>query len=129
MKPEAIRIAISEACGWKLINLPNHPNGSKILWKTPAGEQLQSGTIHTLPDYLNDLNAMQAAMKYAAEHLMDSDQWEEFGKRIEQSHPHAMLNNGDETDFWGFATLMAETSAATLAESFLRTLNLWKEEA
>lgn len=58
MTPEAQRIAIAEACGWK--------EGTTGLWQDPA----KSG-YYACPDYLNDLNAMHEAEKAmtTAQHL------------------------------------------------------------
>jgi hypothetical protein len=54
MKPQQQRIAIAEACGWTKIYFDN--------------DQALIGHNHTgwarlLPDHLNDLNAMHAALK------------------------------------------------------------------
>ena len=56
MTPEAQRIAIAEACGWR-----RHPDG--INWAKPdAGFYPLPKWI---PDYLNDLNAMHDAEIHA----------------------------------------------------------------
>jgi hypothetical protein len=52
MTPEAQRIAIAEACGWKWFN------GNNQFWITPDGN---CDGKQPLPDYLNDLNAMHEA--------------------------------------------------------------------
>lgn len=51
MTDEQMRIAIAEACGWKLIQrLQSGWHG----WR-------EQGPLQELPDYLNDLNAMHEA--------------------------------------------------------------------
>jgi hypothetical protein len=50
MKPEAQRIAIAEACGWR--------NSSDGIWWMHASNDL---AFRKPPDYLNDLNAMHEA--------------------------------------------------------------------
>lgn len=50
MTDEQMRIAIAEACGWK-------PDKRGLGWLSPHGYYAPE------PDYLNDLNAMHAALK------------------------------------------------------------------
>ncbi len=57
MTPEAQRIAIAEACGWRWTDVGN---GQRLL-KLPANWNV------SLPDYLNDLNAMHKAEKILTE--------------------------------------------------------------
>jgi hypothetical protein len=69
MTPEAQRIAIAEACGWVEIKsevdwLPNLITG--LFTKphlTKPGKVKVWITRREIPDYLNDLNAMRAALK------------------------------------------------------------------
>ncbi len=71
MSPEAQRIAIAEACGWRFENygtreFPNlywrvfNPDG-KLIEKYFTGADFRAVYV---PDYLNDLNAMAEAMNY-----------------------------------------------------------------
>lgn len=142
MTDEQIRTCIAEACGWKKVGhslaglggfppagyekhpLPSpeaHPQDWRIRDGYHPGEQW-----FTLPDYLNDLNAMHEAEAFAMSDLMDSDQWEEYGKHLETYHPSATLLTGESVDYHEFATLMHST-ARQRAEAFLRTLGLWEE--
>ena len=108
MKPEAQRIAIAEACGWKRSDLrPSwcHPdnwsmakNGSYEVWVSRD----------KLPDYFNDLNAMHEAEKVLnekQEDIMNSTLW----------------NIMDGRKYLWHAT------ASQRAEAFLRTVGQWKE--
>lgn len=59
MSDEKIRIAIAEMCGW--VKHKRNDRGN-MEWMSPNGTLL-TGT-HTIPDYLNDLNAMHEAEKW-----------------------------------------------------------------
>ena len=110
MNPEQQRIAIAEACGWKLKS-----NGLSPMWswqneslihriKWVAHKVMASQGV--LPDYLNDLNAMHEAEKVLTESQMTTM----------SQYLHRKLGM-----LWGFAT------ADQRAEAFLKTLNLWTE--
>ena len=73
MTPEEKRIAIAETCGWKGVRsdwdaaLRVYGNPSTSLIGTPPCNQTEGwdkrDSFWTLPDYLNDLNAMHEAEK------------------------------------------------------------------
>ena len=101
MKPEAQRIAIAEACGFT-------PSKKGDWWHTPEGNQCFASE---LPDYLNDLNAMNEAEKAVCRR----------GNNVgETLFGHLVEICGCEIDA-AFAT------AAQRAEAFLRTLGKWEE--
>lgn len=110
MIPEAQRIAIAKACGWKI--WASYDDGS-IFYDSP--ENYSGGNIlarypdldgsNKLPDYLNDLNAM-----HEAEKKLTTDELWDYCDLLDG------LNGGH------IAT------AAQRAEAFLRTLNLWTDE-
>jgi hypothetical protein len=64
MKPELQKIAIAKACGWKHdtrdLRIAGIPIEDSFPWISPDGERAYPQQI---PDYLNDLNAMLAALK------------------------------------------------------------------
>jgi hypothetical protein len=94
MTPEAQRIAIAEACG-------------TMKWSYA----LPTKTIAcTVPDYLNDLNAM-----HAAEKVIGPIKGIEFC-----CHLNDMGMSGE----WEILT----ATAAQRAEAFLRTLSLWRDD-
>ena len=64
---------------------------------------------HSVPDYLNDLNAMHEALKFIGEIKGIDLCW----------HLNDMGISGE----WEILTATAEE----LAEAFLKTLNLWEE--
>lgn len=116
MKPEAQRVAIAEACGWVAIT-------SDMVGRWPNSQS--SGDCDTIPNYLNDLNAMHEAEK-TLEHmtpLYDCTliQIISDGEFDLQKHPVASMHYVD-------ALLGIHATAAQRAEAFLRTLNLWKDE-
>jgi hypothetical protein len=106
MKPDEQRIAISEACGYSKVGEPDCWHWLK------DGEDAGTHMEH-LPDYLNDLNAMQAAVDHM--NATQPDNWndEDFLVRlcgITSGRPHT-------------------ATAAQWAEQFLKTLGKWKGEA
>ncbi len=118
MTPEEMRVAIEKVCPNRICGVP--------VW------QFYNGTVWNIclnGDLLDDLNAMQSAMQYASEHLMDADQWEKFGKELESQHTTACLKaaDADEVDYHDFATLMTELTAAQIAEAFLKAVGKWKD--
>lgn len=109
MNPEAQRIAIAEACGWKLI--PEYYNGPdsppEFTTVTPEGNHL----CGFFPDYLNDLNAMHEAEKVLREG--HSVRWQVY------------------KDYLGVICGMENTptihaTAAQRAEAFLKTIGKWE---
>jgi hypothetical protein len=109
MKPEQQRIAIAATCG--IVKQPN-------AW---SGVIASTGEFCTIPDYLNDLNAM-----HEAEKLLTPEQFEKYldwldiacGGELELS---AMLTGPE------FAFGLLHSTSAQRADAFLRTLNLWKD--
>ena len=100
MTPEAQRIAIAEACGWKYIK-------SKKRWDAPNGGW---DYVETLPDYLSDLNAMHEAEKvlYADGH--DSDRACDYRANLV---------------ICADAGMSSSATAAQRAEAFLRLHGKW----
>ena len=99
MTPEQKRIAIAEACGWTHYHLD--------LWVPPGTEDFSELDCDSLPDYLNDLDAMHEAENGLTESQM----------LTMSQYLHRQLGL-----LWGFAT------ATQRAEAFLRTLNLWTND-
>jgi hypothetical protein len=132
MTPEAQRIAIAEACGWR--KLPRED--IEMLWPckeyvTKADvdlnaigvsqglvmsppERSRHGSIP--PDYLKDLNAMREAEKKLTE-----DKWPKYREHLRT----AVLGPVRVVSQWCKADIHA--TAAQRAEAFLRTLNLWND--
>jgi len=98
MNDSEMQIAIAEACGWKL-----HPKNDYIVIPPNSPNSVQPR--HTLPDYLNDLNAMHEAEKS----LLETEDW---------------ICYHDELRDMIFPVWHA--TARQRAEAFLKTLNLWK---
>ena len=119
MTPEQQRIAIAEACGWRLFSQ------FKNLWAPPRSVVEYDCDAYPLPNYLKDLNAMHEAEEHAIHNLMDADEWMEYGMLLKRSHPHGLFLNG-EIDYHDLATVCHAT-AAQRAEAFLRTIGKWEE--
>lgn len=111
MSQEEQRIAIAEACGWKC-NGHADQIAATVGWEfacqfviAPEGKLV---THNSIPDYLNDLNAMHEAEKVLnekQEDIMNSTLW----------------NIMDGRKYLWHAT------ASQRAEAFLRTIGKWKE--
>lgn len=108
MTPEQQRIAIAEACGWRIKR--RDITGFNV-WepdaKLPA--QLCNNLENKIPNYLNDLNAM-----HEAERVLTSDLRIDYLEEV--------------SAFTGSYGASLYATAAQRAEAFLRTLNLWKEK-
>jgi hypothetical protein len=109
MKPEQQRIAIAEACGWKHYH--------EDLWVSPNVTDFSELDCEQLPDYLNDLNAMNSAVlqKFNGP---SHEGWAFIDNlRVACGIPHS-------------STCMALVcaTAAQRAEAFLKTLNLWTND-
>lgn len=109
MSQEEQRIAIAEACGWKC-NGHADQIAATVGWEfacqfviAPEGKLV---THNSIPDYLNDLNAM-----HEAENSLTTAQMTTMSQYLYRRL--GML--------WGFAT------ASQRAEAFLRTIGKWKE--
>lgn len=126
MKPEEQRIVIAEACGF----VPMYQNCSweTQVWHVPGGtfDKLENCRVfESLPDYLNDLNAM-----HEAEGRHDFDMHNNrYGRilaevvtRQSQGHHHITAN-------WWTVKRVARATAAQRAEAFIRTIGKWNTDA
>jgi hypothetical protein len=138
MSPNAQRIALAEACGWKLENY-GPPGRESLYWRLiqPNGtvrESCMTGEDWTravcsrlVPNYLNDLNAMHEAEKTLME-----DQWNEYSRNLDRivlrdklvKDPLHHINVSRFID-----VLLIHATAAQRAETFLRTIGKWLEDA
>lgn len=125
MKPEAQRIAIAEACGWKIkfevgFNKPHvvKPDGEEIFYPNSYNESYsnvwQALYFKQIPDYITDLNAIHEAEKVLTEDQQDAY----LDALYEVCNPDSMYR-----DDWR----MCNATAAQRAEAFLRTVGKWKE--
>ena len=110
MTPEKQRIAIAEACGWKLVE--DNPDYEPY-WEDPKGNMIAKvGSQNRLPDYLNDLNAMHVAEKT-------------LNQNLAAEYARMLTSTAWQSEQPTFAPMTA--TAAQRAESFLRTINQWEE--
>lgn len=123
MKTNEQRIAIAEACGWKLQNVENLSVGEVLAygrrWWRHAGDKTIS-TLSNLPDYLNDLNAM-----HEAEKVLSHEQKLKYYHHICGSVRRENGQSDHETIYVPLHTTHA--TAPQRAEAFLKTLHLWTE--
>jgi hypothetical protein len=116
MKPEQQRIAIAEACGWRIesdgantfVYSPNKTSGTGYRMNDIRHPKI----IKLLPDYLNDLNAM-----HEAEKALDPIRQCRYAETLYR----LMIGNHAVSGF-----MKIHAAAALRAEAFLKTLNLWK---
>jgi hypothetical protein len=94
MTDEQINLKIAEVCGWFYYDGWNHPDGR-----------------NTLPNYVNDLNAMHEA----EEHIPDSIAYV-YGNKI------GTVTGAEDSLCMSFYC----ATARQRAEAFLRTLGKWK---
>ena len=112
MNPEQQRIAIAEACGWRLFSQ------FKNLWAPPRSVVEYDCDARPLPNYLNDLNAM-----HEAEKVLTKVNWGGYAAelyRITDAHNHGISPN----HHW---LAVAFSTATQRAEAFLRTIGKWEE--
>jgi hypothetical protein len=104
MTPEEQRVAIAQACGWQLRSCKRHGCDT---WHSPDGICADGNAESCVPDYLNDLNLMHEAEKI----ILKTGDWDRY---------YHLLR-----DLAGSAI---HATAGQKAESFLRTMELWKKE-
>jgi hypothetical protein len=111
MKPEAQRIAIAEACGWRDIQ---YPIMFSALMPIPAGiaPAETDRLFSTIPDYLNLLDAMHEAENALMKPGLA--EWCDYTRHLRRICGISL-----------YAEIHA--TAAQRAEAFLKTLNLWTE--
>ena len=106
MTEEQQRIAIAEACGWRIGTRPvmgygGVTNAIQYYWE-------KNGCVDTLPDYLNNLNAMHEAENVLTGYPQRVTYYEILSKIV---------------GYLAFEFVRA--TASQRAEAFLRTINKW----
>ena len=119
MTPEAQRIAIAKACGWAQIKLRLKKDYDTV-WSgviPNAGEFDSQGALENafeLPDYLNDLNAMNEAEKTLVPNSHEEQMyWGSLGWNFDMTVADARN--------------LGHATAAQRAEAFLRAIGKWVE--
>lgn len=126
MSPEAQRIAIAEAIGWRFHahrEIDLSLAGDRRLkeqaicrWCAPGRAEWQ---LETLPDFLNDLNAM-----HEAEKVLNREQQMEYITLINRMRNDVARQSQDWYQlepFW-----QVHSTAGERAEAFLKCLEAWK---
>lgn len=141
MTPEAQRVAIAEACGWRWVAVEHprglhHPRGGMVKalfspqwntdgWHASDGSERECHEewvirrTPQLPDYLNDLNAIHGACLSVFD---DSIKRLRFHRELS-----AVVSRGT-PNFPGYDVWDAENAAAAQrAEAFLRAIGKWDD--
>lgn len=116
MTPEQQRIAIAEACGWKHYGCTGCSSSP-----CRCAEWIHESTDWTpssLPDYLNDLNAMHEAIL-----TLEVSQWKLFVTHLQMV---ALKITKDDDIIYRDMCLLGST-ASQRAEAFLKTIGKWVE--
>ena len=126
MKEEAQRIAIAEACGWlSVYRCSRKGNAAKdgcTYWGSKDTDSINYPRIfEEVPDYLNDLNAM-----HEAEKVLQFSQQYEYASRLMQTMG-LPRNDPDRSLEMIYKSIHA--TASQRAETFLRTIEKWKDES
>jgi hypothetical protein len=122
MSPDAQRIAIAEACGWKpeirkMYGGEKNVKGWGFNTHLGLGDKDRAFTQfpQTFPDYLADLNAIIPAItKLPASERDTYQNW--LSRIVEREHRMATIT-------W----LLIHADAAQRAEALLRTIHLWDD--
>lgn len=108
------RIAIAEACGWRLRD-PEDPSPSEQqYWTSPDGRN--HVFPHNLPDYLSDLNAM-----HEAEKVLTEMQWHRYLQELAK-----VVREKGQAEIR--IAQYVRATAAQRAEAFLRTIDKWSDD-
>ena len=125
MSPEAQRVAIAEACGWKYVHLngcmdfamvapgeswhlSTYSDGGRWIDGKPS-KDAKISSVGMPPDYLNSIDAMQSAL-----------QMQTVGHCI--YFDRGLSNIAKEG-----STLVSLLPASTWAECFLKTIGKWED--
>lgn len=125
MSPDAQRIAIAEACGWKNIIGPvteYQDVYSRTIFCCPglSGTNPDGEEGDVLPDYLNCLDAMHLAEEeldaktYGVRRFLDA-----LVDILQETHPNA--KGHEEAVYY-----MIHATAAQRAEAFLKAMGKWE---
>lgn len=118
MSPEAQRIAIAKACGWKWLRTVTNQQGES--WDAyQRGDEIGSVFTGTLPNYPADLNAMHEAEKAV---ILISDEL-----TVKYFNALSCFAGPNSRSIQDSAKIFCAT-AAQRAEAFLKCLGLWMEE-
>ena len=121
MTPEEQRVAIPEACGWR--ETEAWLDGRRCFERADSNA---GWDFDSLPNYLNDLNAMHEAEKCLPNDIAEAQYALELLKMVSRwAKPGFDWGDQSQHDFF----LVANATARQRAEAFLRVKGLWKEEA
>ena len=117
MSPEAQRIAIAGACGWREINRNSFPGGG---WSARTPGDMGWGMVS---DYLSDLNAM-----HEAESSMDMPFNSEYSHFLANVCVRCRGISEDNLEVGDGYEIALTATAAQRAEAFLKTIGKWDDK-
>lgn len=123
MSPEAQRIAIAEAAGWKWFLSPFN-NEQKVLTRSQEdANNIKLGVWiwELTPDYLNDLNAM-----HEAEKTLTLEQHEAWAGHMAEICTKPTLTEALFVGYWSRGFKIMSSTPTQRAEAFLRTIGKWQ---
>lgn len=129
MKPESQRIEIAKWMGWSQCFISSSfggiqgipPKPSPLYGPAPALTQEDKRQWYWIPDYLEDLNAINGAeQNLNPQQRTGFADWLQHHIGLKDFEP----DKHEELDFFG----MIHATAAQRAEALLRCLDLWKED-
>ena len=110
MTPEEQRVAIAEACGWT--ETEAWLDGRRCFERADSNA---GWDFDSLPDYINDLNAL-----HDAESILNADQMVSYDYHLDRVVGNGRQGLNIEYFLWS-------ATAAQRAEAFLRTIGKWEE--
>lgn len=119
MTPEAQRIAIAEACGYRLTEWDHH---QMPYWT-------KDGKPAVLADYLNDLNAMHEAEEILEGMSLDTKSMYLDYLALMHAELFEKRRDGLKRDPFDREWAVFRSTAAQRAEAFLRTIGKWEDES
>jgi hypothetical protein len=125
MTDAEIRIAVAEACGWKVIGQTSE--GHIGYYRPSSG--IEGSPQEIIPDYLNDLNAMNEAVA-ALEIGFDGSQADDYQQALWGIvNPGISFHEIETITDVGYLQRFVEATARQRARSFLETLGLYKNDS
>ena len=127
MTNNSMRVKMAEALGYVWKNSTITASGAKVAlkaWYTPDGKRLKGN----FPNWLEDLNACIAGLRYLRDNVMNADQWELFGRLMHKAHPTVSLWS-KVPDHHDLATFISDLEPATICRCALDALGLWEQSS
>lgn len=120
MTPEAQRIAIAEACGWKANKWQDRRGRLCRGWSTPQGIRFSE---QGPPDYLSNLNAI-----HEAELTLSPSDARDYANTLLSVRERTLDRDYKLCEWFSARFVCASATADQRAEAFLRTIGKWEDD-